>query len=384
MKCIVLYNDIKDYRYKVISASKFDKNLSKCRNDPAVEYVLFQVGPNMMMPVHREHLPASFTPIKIRYTIGVRRCETFEIKESIMAPDLKNVVCIETLSEYTAFLYSLTKISAYNIIMNNSLYHPNNEFSGIAQDEKRYVVSLLNLSVYNRKDELIDSKDDIPIKDAIAFIGSVVRLSDKQCYVEFTRLKSLKFWIGTEKGQCSFSDYNNPRKMRGALNIASDNCLVSYECRDFDTYAFLGNSSEVNDCEVFQYMIRGKIAIIVYTMMCDEDDLCSSGPLSVDTLISQEDKVNIHRIETVTMYATSDIVELVSSASDLINTIMTVNKIIGDEYQDARVLLEFACDGEFYTDFTYTLTSEMLDDIEDPVKDFTEYVYEYTDYHVPF
>ena len=403
-KCIILHNSSENYLVGSLSIDDYNRLLKQIANNYAIEYILIPVSKSshVYIATHRELLPEYFEPVDIEYNVTLQR---FSHHIELLMSDSINPAMFDSINpgsyahdsfimdrtykvrcntffEYQIFLFSMVKMMAYNVITNISAFRPRDmALFDYGDDRYHYTFNISSVSIYRNAKRIFDTHNNAGIGEVIDAIQKAMTI--KSAYADMRVLPCIyNFWIGYN-GRCSYNSWRKPKQMEGVINKVNHKCLISHACNNYNSYAFVSSTDEV----ILNALDHGEMNIVVYNVMGDHDSLVTDGPPTMYDLLNNPELIAIHKIEKYDLYTTSDYVEALVFASDMMDMIKLVFDLMGDEYSNCQILMEIRTNslGSNNT-FAYTVTKEQLDlgEITSVFDDFIKLLDPYLDHNIPF
>lgn len=386
MKCILIHNDLKNFRAEPISIKKFNRNFVSYKNDTGIDYILMPVSQfsESYISIPTVALPNNFNPITIKYTLVVYELtrdfasiiNTHEQvpNSEVMVKDF-SIEC-KTLSELYVFIFSIIKLMAYNEIQNtcrfknvgNTVYaFPLSTSYIYTFDAKNFVFDISDMTISSHSTEIDSLHGNHGLMTAVQFVQKIFGTS-----IEPNRLiipNIYKFYVD-KNGKCRYTPFNNIKKLVGNIDFSKDH-LMSCACNHYNAYYFISSADKI----ILDTLFDGKVRYIMYSLMSDEDDIELDGPLDIDTIISNPMYGAIHKLEEYPLYTTSDYIEVVAFAGEMLSMMNVVSELVGDEYSDCKCMMEITSSTPYGT-FCYDILWDQIEsgEIPDVVDDFIEAV----------
>lgn len=388
--CIILYNDLQNFSVGSISVDDMNKKLKSVSKDKSIDYLLTPVSKSshVYIATPGQFIPESFDPIDIEYTLVLKRynhpaemvLDKFRSGTSEVFGKTYKTRC-NTFFDFQIFLFSMIKLSAYNVLNNTGVFHPQDVLLQHTSENYQYTFNIEKVAVFKNAKRILDYYNMSGIMDVTEQIQKAVSIT-APCTDLRVFPSIFNFWIGYN-GKCSYNLWNKPKKMVGLVNKVSQPCLISHACNNYNSYAFVSSKDEV----CLSALGSGEMNIAIYSFMRDEDSLVTDGPMTIYDLLNNPELVAVHKAETYPLYTVGDYVEALVFAADMLDIVKLFTDIIGDEYKGSQIILEIRSriKGGNKT-FAYTVTKEQLDlgEITSVFDDFIELLDQFLARYLPF
>lgn len=391
-KCVLIN---KDFHSSVISIADLNNNYKKIKEKGKSEFVLVPISlySEAYAVIPTVYLPDNFSPTTIKYTLSVKilrgRHNVFEeMPNDKMVYSNDYTVQCNFLYDLYVFFFSIYKLEAFNVLNNMSEIKINSITDQLLfKDQLPYIFFIDKIELQNKNIHITQNNIS-----GLENIQTIISDAFKLDYLIPPNL--FKIWVGAH-GACSFTPYNDIKSMTGVVNRVSHTCLMSQNCIHYNACSFISTRDEIN----LKGIAGGEMLLVNYDLMCPEEDIAEyfDKMLNVNDMLKHPEAVSVYRVEKYDLYTMTDLVEALTFAIDLIQTMDIAKKIIGGDEASSETMFEIRAwladdfcrkrDGKIIENkFSYTITKSSIEfgEVTNIVSDFLNKFDMYMDSRIPF